>query len=239
MAKSIPRVDFGYTPIQPVQTDLAGGTALVIIDMQYHDASPDQGFNLATEVIQPGSMAYFNERNESLTIPTIRQLLEYFRARHLPVVHVIVGTDRQDYGDLPERMQGWVRELEQRSGVRDLLWSGNPAFQIREELTPAPGEIVITKRSSGAFSSTNIDAILRSAGIRNLIITGVSTNMCVESTARAAADLGYGCVMVDEGMADYDAQAHEASLRAFYFNFGRVAPSAEAVIAAMNARASI
>jgi biuret amidohydrolase len=227
-------LDFGYTPIQPVELRRNGETALLIIDMQYHDASPDQGFNLAAERIQPGSMAYFNERNESLTIPTIRRLLDYFRLHDLPVLHVIVGTDLRDYADLPQRMQGWVRELEERSGVPDLLWSGNPAFRIREELTPTVGEEIITKHSSGAFSGSNIDAVLKRKGIRNLVITGVSTNMCVESTARAAADLGYGCVIVDEAMADYDAAAHEATLRAFHFNFGRVAKGAEDVIAAMD-----
>jgi biuret amidohydrolase len=239
MATLARNLDFGYTPIQPVRMSTDGTTALLIIDMQYHDASVDQGFNLAMERIQPGSMTYFNERNEAITIPTIRELLNYFRKHDLPVIHVVVGTDRRDYGDLPERMQAWVRELEERSGVPDLLWSGNPAFRIRDELSPVANETIITKRSSGAFSTTDIDAVLTRMGIRDLVITGVSTNMCVESTARAAADLGYGCVIVDEGMADYDAAAHEATLRAFHFNFGRVAKGAGDVIAAIEAKAAI
>jgi nicotinamidase-related amidase len=62
------------------------------------------------------------------------------------------------------------------------------------------------------------------------VITGISTNHCVETTARDAADRGYGCVVVDEATADYDDDAQDASLRAFHFNFGRVVRTVDEVI---------
>jgi biuret amidohydrolase len=228
--------DYGFTPIRPVPVSKDGTTALIVIDMQYHDASADQGFNLAMERIDPGSMDYFNKRTEEVTVPAIRRLLDYFRANAMPVIHIVVGTHDREYGDLPPRLAGWVRYLEEKSGVQDLLWSGNPAFAIRAELDPLPDELVLMKRTSGAFNSTDLDNILKHRGLTSLIITGVSTNMCVETTARDAADRGYACILVDDGMADYDQAAHDATLRMFHFNFGRVVRRPEDLISALEER---
>jgi biuret amidohydrolase len=225
--------DFGLTFVPPVKLARDHSTALLVIDMQYHDASSDQGFNLAVEKIQPGAMAYFNERNEDVVIPAIRELLAYFRSHSLPVIYLTLGSDYEDYRDMPARSRQWMRDVEQRSGVANIFWSGNPAFAIRKEIEPLPDETVIRKRTMGAFNSSNLDQYLRDSGVQNLVITGISTNACVETTARDAADRGWGCVMVAEGMADYDAEAHEAALRGFHFNFGRVVGEATDVIAAM------
>lgn len=220
-----------FTPSVPV----AGPeTALLVIDMQYHDASPDQGMNLATERLAPGSLDYFNARVEDSVIPEIRTLLTAFRERGMPVVYVTVGSHDRDYADMPERTRAFVRDMETRSGVPDVFWSGNPAFRIRDEIAPLPGELVVNKTTWGAFTSSNIDQLLRDRGIRNLVVTGVSSNACVETTARQAGDLGYACVMVDHAMADYDQAAHDAVLAGFHFNFGRVVQDAAALVAAID-----
>ena len=78
-----------------------------------------------------------------------------------------------------------------------------------------------------------LEQVLRELGVESLIVTGISTNCCVETTTRDAADLGFGCVVVDEGTADYDAEAHDAALRALYFSFARILGSAEDVVAAL------
>ena len=72
-----------------------------------------------------------------------------------------------------------------------------------------------------------------------VVVCGISTNCCVETTARDAADRGYAVVIVDEGCADYDEAAHDASLRAFHFNFGRVVRSPDDVLAAVDAAAEV
>ena len=226
--------DYWFGHIPPVATKRDGGTALLIIDMQYQCASADQGLNCALETIDPGSMAYFNARNESLVVPTIVALLEHFRGHGLPVVYVTLGSYYQDLRDLSARFRGWIRALEARSGMADIFWSGNPAFEIREELTPRPDETVIHKTTTGAFNSSNIDQVLQRMGIETLVISGVSTNECVETTARDAADRGYGCIIVDEGTADYNQQAHDASLSSFALNFGYVVKGAGDVIAALD-----
>jgi nicotinamidase-related amidase len=234
-----PFFDYGYTLVSPVRLKRDSSTALVIIDVQYRDASADHGVCLAMQRILPGSMDYFIDRVEHTMIPTIRTLLDYFRKHRLPVIHVLLGSDYKDLRDCPARFRAWVHKLEQESGVQDIFWSGGRNYEVRDEIAPIAGETIVRKLTMGAFNSGNIDTVLRSMGITTLVVTGVSTNACVETTARDAADRGYGCVIVDQGTADYDAQAQDATLRAFHFNLGRVVPSAAEVIAALDAEASV
>ena len=89
-------------------------------------------------------------------------------------------------------------------------------------LTPEPSDFVVNKRSIGAFASTGIDHLLRSLGREQLYMTGISTNMCVETTAREAADRGYLVTMVEDACATTHADLHETTLRNFKRLFGRV-----------------
>ena len=107
-------------------------------------------------------------------------------------------------------------------------------FRLAEaeyEVAPIEGELLVDKTTCGAFTSTNPASRLKGRNIDLLVFTGVNTNCCVETTACDAADRGFGRVIVDEGAADYDQEAHDAALTAFYFNYGRIAKSAEDVIA--------
>lgn len=228
----------GRTFVQPVPLRPAD-TALLVIDMQYHDASPDQGFNLALDKLDPGCMDYFNRRNEDLVIPTIARLLAFSRGCGVKIVYLTLGSQYRDLRDVPERLRRWIRQLEGESGVPDIFWAGSPAFAIRREIEPLPDETVLNKTTFGAFNSSSIELVLRQLGVSNLVITGISTNCCVETTARDAADRGFGCVIVDEATADYDQDAHDAALRAFHFNFGRVVRTADDVIAAIDAEAEV
>lgn len=219
-----PAVDFGK----------GARPALLVIDMQYHDASPDHGLNLAWNRLAPGSMDYYNDRLRTITVPAIKQLLAVFRARELPVVYLVIGSPYRDLRDSPPRFRAWARNLEQQAGIEDLWWSGNPDFRILDELAPQEGETVIRKTTNGAFNSSRIDETLQWMGIDTLVVTGVVTSACVETTARDAADRGYHCALVDEATADYDEDMHAATLRAFRLNLGCVVDTAEAVKAALD-----
>lgn len=214
-------------------------TALVIVDMQYHDAHPDGCFNVAMDKIQPGSMDYFNARTESTTVPAIVRLLEAFRSRNMQVIHLMLGSAHEDYRDLDPRLREWVQAVEARSGMRHLFWSGNPDYAIRDELTPLESEIVVAKTSFGAFNGSEFDSIARSVPLTSLVFVGISTNCCVESTIRDAAERGYGCVVIDEGTADYDEFAHVASLRGLAFNHARVVEKVSDVIAALDTQSPL
>src|SRR5687768_14954250 len=120
--------DYETTFVSPV-TLRRGRTALVVVDMQYHDASPDQGFNLAMERLAPGCLDYFNERNERLTVPTIARVIEHARSTGVDVVYITLGSQHRDLRDMTPRMRTWVRDIEERSGVEDIFWCENPAFR--------------------------------------------------------------------------------------------------------------
>lgn len=223
----------------PAVRMLRKSSALVIVDMQYNDASPDQGWNLAYERVKPGSTDYFNSRNEGLVIPSIQRLLSYFRENHLQIIYFRIGSVHRDLRDFPERFRRLIRSMERASGVDDILWAGNPSFEIRTELSPRADEMILNKTTWSPFNSTPIASILRDQGIESLVLTGVATNGCVEATARDAADQGYGCVIVDEATADYDQAAQDAALAACYATYGRIAKSSSDVIAALEAEAAI
>jgi nicotinamidase-related amidase len=228
----------GRTFVQPVALP-PEATALLVIDMQYHDASADQGFNLALDRLEPGCMDYFNERVENIVIPAIARLLAFCRGCGIRVVYLTLGSRYRDLRDVPDRLRRWVRQVEAESGIPDLYWAESPAFAIRSEIEPLPDETIVNKTTLGAFNSSTIEMVLRQLGVASLIVTGVSTNCCVETTARDAADRGFACVIVDEATADYDPGSHEAALRAFHFNFGRVARTVDEVIRAVQARAEL
>lgn len=115
-------------------------TAVLVVDMQYSDASVDQGFNLAMDRIFPGSVDYFNERNETVTLPSIRRLLGQARPRGMKVVYLTIGAEHRDLRDFPARTRSWIRAVEERSGVHDIFWSGSPWSAIRDEISPHEGD---------------------------------------------------------------------------------------------------
>jgi len=216
--------------VPPVNPDPAR-SALIIVDMQYHDAWPDRGLTAAIERKAPGSMAYYSTRLVDTTIPAIKHLLTTWRAAKLPVIHLVFGSDYRDLRDCPSRIRGWMRKMEEISGLHDVFWSGSENFDIIAPLAPAPGEMVVRKTTNGAFNGSNLDDLLRRTGLDTLIICGVVTSACVETTARDAADRGYGCVLVSDACADYDPGMHEATMSAFALNFGAVVQSADDALA--------
>lgn len=225
--------------VPPVALGPEASPALLVIDMQYNDASPDHGLNLAWHRVAPGSMDYYNERLRTTTVPAIQRLLHSFRTRGLPVIYLVIGSPHRDLRDCPPRFRAWALNLERQTGVQDLWWSGNPDFRILDELAPEDGETVIRKTTNGAFNSSRIDEALQWMGIDTLITTGVVTSACVETTARDAADRGYHCVLVDEATADYDEAMHQATLRAFKLNLGRVVDTVETIDNALDTKGTV
>ena len=172
-------------------------------------------------------------------MPNIARLVDAFRERELPIVYLCLGAEQRDLSDLPPRMAAWIRDVEERSGIRRHLLARQPAVRGARGVPPQEGDIVVHKTTFGAFNSSNIDEVLREHGLHTIVMVGISTNCCVETTARDAADRGYAVVIVDEACADYDEAAHDASLRAFHFNFGRVVRTPDDVLTAVDAAAQV
>ncbi len=220
------------TLLPPIDIDL-GRTALIVIDMQYHDAHAEQGVVAALEKLYPGSTAYYAERL-STVVPAIRRLLDHARATNLQVIHVVVGSSHRDLRDFNKRMRHWILDLQERSGMADFYWTESPTYRILEELTPADGETVFQKRSFGAFNSTNFENLLREMGIDTLLVTGCVTNYCVETTVRDAADRGFAVAVIDEAVAGFSQESHDATLASLRGGFAAMIPTVADTVAMLD-----
>ncbi len=207
-----------YMPDRPVDVSRA---ALVMIDMQYATGSR-QGA-LARKLLAEGSTVgdYRFNRIEQSVMPNTIKLRDHFTRLQRPVLHVTIGAAHPEALDAPVHMRKLFVEFRNYLGSRQ--------HEIVDELKPRPGEHVLRKTTIGAFASTGIDSLLRALGCEQLYLTGVSTNMCVETTAREAADRGYLVTLVEDACGTTHEDLHLVTMRNFQRLFGRVCACAEAI----------
>jgi nicotinamidase-related amidase len=209
----------------------AGRAALVIIDMQRDFLEPG-GFGAA--------LGNDVSRLKGVVAPT-RRLLDAARAAGMFIVHTREGHP-PDLGDLPpakrRRGRGALR-IGDKGPMGRILVQGEPGHDIIPELEPIPGEAVVDKPGKGAFYATNLDLILRNRDIAQLVICGVTTEVCVNTTAREANDRGYECLVLSDCTGSYFPEFHEQALRMMQAQngvVGWVSPSHD-LVAALQAEA--
>lgn len=166
--------------------------ALLIIDMQ-------------RDFIEPGGFgeALGNDVHRLRSIiPNVQRLLETFRQYRLPIFQTVEG-HKPDLSDCPpskrDRGQGAVK-IGDAGPMGRILVLGELGNGIIPELTPLPNEIIIPKPGKGAFFNTDLEAHLQRQGVTHLVITGVTTEVCVQTTMREANDRGYECLLVEDAV---------------------------------------
>src|SRR5258706_5866922 len=170
-------------------------TALVVIDMQ-------------RDFIEPGGLGETlgnDVRRLQAIIPTARRLLQMCRKAGMTIVHTR-ESHRADLSDCPpaKRERGNPRlRIGDAGPMGRILVRGEPGNDIVPSLAPLPGEIVIDKPGKGAFYATYLGDILRGRNITHLVVAGVTTEVCVQSTMREANDRGYNCLLIEDATESY------------------------------------
>ncbi len=180
-------------------------TALVIVDMQ-------------RDFMDPGGFGEALGNNVSLLRKTIlptKQVLKAARDAKLLVIHTRDGY-RPDLSDLPaaKKSRGKLPTgIGDKGPIGRILIRGEYGHDIIDELKPNPGEPVLDKPGKGAFYATDFDSLLKNHGIKHLIICGVTTEVCVNTTVREANDRGYECLVLEDCVASYFPEFQEAALK--------------------------
>lgn len=180
-------------------------TALLVIDMQRDFLEPEGYAAQAGLDIAPLAAA----------IVPVGKVLAAARQAGITIIHTREG-HLPDLSDCPpyklQRSRNAGAEIGSRGPLGRLLVRGEAGHDFIDALMPLPGEIVIDKPGYSAFEHTTLQQVLTTRGIETVIITGITTEVCVSSTLRSAADRGYRCITVGDACASGDPALHRAAL---------------------------
>jgi ureidoacrylate peracid hydrolase len=185
-------------PVEPRQT------ALLFIDVQNYTTSWEGGEFKDKPPAERAAYDYYFDRLATVALPNMKRVQDACRRARIEVMYTVIEALTRDMRDLS--LDYKISNL----GVPRGSWDA----KVPQIVAVGDDEIVIPKTSSSVFISTNIDYVLRSLGMRQLIVVGVVTDQCVESAVRDACDLGYLVTLVTDACATATKDRHDNSLRA-------------------------
>jgi nicotinamidase-related amidase len=209
-------------------------SALLVIDMQNYGCNPEAGVTQMLSLRYPEIAGYYVPRLTGTFIPNARRLLDGFRRAGRPVVYTRHGPLLPDGSDMIARRRRRDTDSVRTTNTPTLWSKGSFEHEVIAEMAPRPGELVVDKNTSSAFNSTGIEWLLRNIGIETIVVVGMATDMCVETTSRDAADRGFNVIIAEDASATFFEEHHRAALSGFARVFGQVWQTGE-VIAAMKA----
>ena len=189
-----------------------GVAALIIVDVQNDFVSPE------------GSAG---KRGEDVTaamamVPNLLRLID--EARRVGLTIVYIRTAHSEWTDTPS----WIYRSSQKSGLNTCR-EGTWGAEFYAGISPLPSERVVIKHRYSAFINTDLNTVLKARGIQSVLVCGVATNVCVETTTRDAYMFDYYVTMIDDCSAAYEAKLHMGTLENMRRHFGLVASSNEII----------
>lgn len=212
--------------------------AVLVIDVQRYYTESTSPLVTFTEALYPGGTRYLLERLNAVVIPNIGTILATAREFGIPIFYARLCGTAPDRSDLHSNFQEFDQHAYSAAGIHVYPLASEPMADVDLRVTPQPSDTVINKTGYSAFHETALHQLLQSNGISHLVITGLTTSQCVNSTARAAADYGYTTLMVEDAQADYDRRDHQAALFASEPITGRAVSTSD-VLALLSANVDL
>ncbi|MEY3602137.1 MAG: hypothetical protein RL169_1381 [Armatimonadota bacterium] len=188
--------------------------AVLVIDVQRYYTESTSPLVTFTEALYPGGTRYLHERMNTVVIPNIASIQASARGLDIPIFYVRLCGTAPDRSDLHSNFQEFDQHASSAAGIHVYPLASEPMADVDLRIARLPCDTVIDKTGYSAFHGTGLHQLLKTRGISQLVITGLTTSQCVNSTARAAADYGYKTLMVEDAQADYDRRDHQAALYA-------------------------
>ena len=188
------------------------GMAILVIDVQRYYTESTSPLVTYTEALYPGGTYYLRQRLDAVVIPNIARILSAARVSSVPIIFARLCGTQDDRSDLHRNFQEFDQLAYAQTGMHVYPLATEILADVDLRIAPLKNDIVVNKTGYSAFHETGLHQLLQSKGIDRLVVTGLTTSQCVNSSARAASDYGYVTVMVEDAQADYELRDHQAAL---------------------------